>query len=74
MDLEELNKHTDEYPLNESTPAVMPELTFWPFILAFGVLFLFWGIITSLAISGVGILLIILSVAGWIQDLNHEQE
>ena len=74
MELEELYKHADEYPLNESTPAEMPDLTFWPFILAFGVLFFFWGIITSLIISGVGILIIIVSVAGWIQDLNHEIE
>jgi len=74
MELEELYKHADEYPLNESAPEEMPDLTFWPFMLAFGVLFFFWGMITSLIITGIGILIIIVSVAGWIQDLNHEIE
>jgi len=74
MDIEELNKHAEEYPLNDPTPVKLPELTFWPFMLAWGVTFFFWGLITSLIITGVGVLLIIVSITGWIKELNHEVE
>jgi hypothetical protein len=74
MNLEELKKQADQYPLSDPTPVKLPELTFWPFILAWGVLFFFWGLITSLIITAVGILIIIISISGWVQDLNHELE
>lgn len=74
MNLEELNKHADQYPLGDPKPVNLPELTFWPFMLAWGVLFFFWGLITSLIITGVGVVLMAVSVTGWVQELNHEVE
>lgn len=62
----------DEYPLNPADPQEIPESTYWPVTLAFGVLFIFWGLITSLVITGVGLLLSGVAIAGWIIDLNHE--
>jgi len=74
MNLDELKKHEEQYPLNDPTPSKLPDLTFWPFILAWGVLFFFWGLITSLIITAVGVLIIAISITGWVQDLNHELE
>lgn len=74
MNLEELNKHAEQYPLNDPTPLKLPKLTFWPFMMAWGVLFFFWGLITSLIITGVGVILIAVSVTGWVQELNYEVE
>ena len=74
MNLEDLKKQEDTYPLNDPAPEKIPELTFWPFMLAFGVLFFFWGLITSLIITGVGVVIIIIAISGWIQDLSHEHK
>lgn len=61
-----------EYDLIPAEPQEIPAPTFWPFVLGFAVLFFFWGLITSLIITGVGVLLITVSIAGWITDLNYE--
>ncbi|HYW96510.1 MAG TPA: hypothetical protein VE870_13030 [Bacteroidales bacterium] len=70
MDLTELKKHQDEYPLSPADPEVIPEPTFWPIFTAFGVLLLFWGLITSLILSFVGVVVLAFSISGWISDLN----
>ena len=63
---------TDEYPLSPADPQEIPKPTFWPITLGFGVLFIFWGLVTSLYISGVGLLISAFAIAGWINDMNHE--
>jgi hypothetical protein len=35
--------------------------------------FLVWGLVTSLIITGVGIALFALALAGWIRDIRHER-
>ena len=71
MHIDELKKIQDEYPLTPSDPVEIPKPTFWPIFLAFGVLLLFWGFITSFIMSVVGIVVIGFSVSGWISDLNE---
>lgn len=61
-----------EYPLYPAEPVAMPESTYWPFVMALGVMFAFWGIITSIFFVVVGILLMGISLAGWILDLKYE--
>ena len=51
----------------------MPRPTYWPAILALGVVFLLWGFVTSFIISLVGLALFALALWGWIQELQHEQ-
>ncbi len=72
MEEAKLNYSSEEYPPYPAEPRAMPESTFWPIILAFGVVLIFWGLITSLIITGVGVIVLGISLAGWIQDLNHE--
>ena len=51
----------------------LPEPTYWPAVMALGIVFLAWGLITSLLISAVGLILFVLALAGWIGDIQHEQ-
>jgi hypothetical protein len=54
-------------------PETLPQPTYWPVVLAFGVVFLLWGIVTTFIISGVGFVLTALAIYGWIGELFHEQ-
>jgi len=55
-----------DYPLSAAVPEELPEPTFWPIALAFGITLLFWGFLTSLIISAVGVAVSAVSIAGWI--------
>jgi hypothetical protein len=50
----------------------LPSPTYWPAVLALGITFLAWGIVTSFLIAGVGLLLFVVALGGWIGDLLHE--
>jgi hypothetical protein len=54
-------------------PEKLPALSIWPSALALSVTFLAWGLISSLLITGVGIALFSISLAGWINDIRHER-
>jgi hypothetical protein len=41
--------------------------------LALGITFLVWGLVTSLIITGVGVALFAVALAGWIRDIRHER-
>ncbi len=71
MNLTELKKQQDIYPLTPADPEEIPRPTFWPVFMAFGVLFLFWGLITSFILSSVGVIVMAVAIAGWISDLNN---
>jgi hypothetical protein len=70
MDEEKLKQLSDQYELNPATPQEIPESTLWPIVMAFGVIFLFWGLITTLFISGIGLIAMAVAVSGWIGDLK----
>lgn len=67
-----LKAGNDDYPLYPSDPEKIPDSTYWPAALAFGSLLFFWGLITSLFVTGVGFICIALSLTGWIFELNYE--
>jgi hypothetical protein len=74
-----------EYALDERPPpalelrpgwlrveqAELPRPTYWPAALAFGIILLLWGIVTSPLISVVGLAIFVLALARWIGDLRH---
>ena len=64
------NQQTDEIERYPADPQDIPAPSFWPFILSFGVVFLFWGIITSFIVSLVGVIIMIIAIAGWISELK----
>jgi hypothetical protein len=51
--------------------AELPQPTYWPAVMALGIAFVAWGLVTTFIISGVGLLLFALALAGWIGDLRH---
>ncbi len=64
---------------NALPPEPLPQPTYWPAVMAAGIMAIFWGIVTSWIITVTGIVLSGISIAGWIGDLlnadgQHETE
>ena len=70
MEEKKIKELSDVYPLTSAKPEKLPKPTFWPIFLAFSVIFFFWGFITSIIISGVGLLMIGISIYGWIMEFK----
>lgn len=80
-----MNANTPEPP-NAETPAAippgwtklpvehLPPATFWPSGLALAITFIFWGLISSWVVLGIGIGLFAVALSGWITDLRHERQ
>lgn len=58
----------------KAKPEKLPQPTYWPFFLAFGVALVFWGILTNWVVSLIGAILFILSIRGWIIELFFENK
>ena len=54
-------------------PEKPPESSLAPAALSLASTFLVWGLITSPIISGVGAVLFVVSLAGWIKGIRHER-
>ena len=72
MDENKLKKIVTEYgyDLSPAEPEEMPRPTLWPIVLAFGIIFSFWGILTSLIITAVGAGISVIALAGWIEEFK----
>ncbi len=61
-----------DHPDWEALPTTpLPRPTYWPVVLAVGVMFLAWGIVTTIIISIIGVALLALGLGGWIGELRH---
>ena len=56
---------------NRPKPEHVPHPTYWPAVLALGITFLVWGLITTYLISAVGLVLFALALGGWIWEMRH---
>jgi hypothetical protein len=70
MEKANLKYNPEEYPPHQAVPQEIPKATIWPITLACGVIFFFWGFITSFFITAIGFILMLIAVAGWIGDLR----
>jgi len=50
----------------------VPAPTHWPFVTAFGLALLFAGLVTSLAVSAVGLVVVLRGAVGWFRDVLPE--
>jgi hypothetical protein len=55
-------------------PAHLPRPTYWPVVLSFAIVLLAWGIVTTLAITVIGLVIFALGLGGWIGELRHGHE
>lgn len=63
----------DEEQWDLAKPQELPKPTYFPFLLAFFLMLLAWGLISLWVISIAGIIGICISLAGWINDMLYEQ-
>jgi hypothetical protein len=54
----------------EAKPAVIPEPTYWPMILALGITICLWGTLTSWVFVVTGLLLSVLSACCWVMEMR----
>ena len=54
-------------------PEHIPRPTSWPIAMALAITLLAWGLVTSMVLLGVGLLLFVVSLAGWIGDIRNER-
>lgn len=58
--------------MNEKTSSHLPKPTAWPAVMALSITFIFWGLISSLLITAVGLAVFAVSLTGWIGTIRHE--
>lgn len=51
----------------------LPKPTAWPPTLALAITFFFWGMASSLMITGVGVVVFAVALTGWIGNIRHER-
>lgn len=54
-------------------PKTLPRPTYWPVVMALGIIFIAWGVVTTWIIASVGAVLFVISLAGWIGEIRNEQ-
>ena len=59
----------EEYRSESSNSIEVPAPTPWPFVTSFGLALLFAGLVTSLAVSIVGLVIILFGAVGWFRDV-----
>lgn len=64
---------TEDY-VGKAKPDNLPNPTYWPFVFALGLTLSFWGILTGWIICISGSILLFIALAGWIKEINHEEQ
>lgn len=59
---------------NTPKPEKLTQPTWWPAALAFGITLTAWGLISSFIVLGIGLVVVIASLTGWIGDICHERK
>ncbi len=50
----------------------IPEPTFWPAALALGTVLTLWGFVTSFIVATIGLVLLAVSITGWLGEMRHD--
>ncbi len=58
---------------NAPLPVFIPRPTYFPAALAFGITFLFWGLVTSPVVLVVGLAMAAVAVGGWVREMRHDR-
>jgi hypothetical protein len=57
----------------KARPEILPKPTYMPFLFAFSLLLIAWGLLSTWIISVAGFIGICISLYGWIKELLNEQ-
>jgi hypothetical protein len=57
---------------NLPRPAHLPHPTYWPAVLAMGIVFFAWGLVTNPVVTVVGLVVFFVALIGWIGDMRHD--
>lgn len=63
-----------EVSWQKARPEELPEPTYWPFFLAMGLNFMFWGMLTTWIIGLTGLLIFTIALTCWIKLLRHDRK
>jgi hypothetical protein len=69
----ELNEELNMEGWTEPNGEGIPRPTYWPVVMALSITFIAFGFITSLIITGIGTLLFIVALVGWIGEIFNER-
>jgi len=58
----------------KARPEELPEPTYWPFFLAMGLNFIFWGLLTTRIILLAGLLIFAIALTCWINLVRHDRK
>ena len=58
---------------NSAAPAHVPPPSYWPAGLALASTLIRWGLVSSLILTGVGVVFFVVALSGWIGELRHER-
>ena len=72
MNSNTLIQNQTDIPWQEASPSRLPEPTYWPFFLSMGLVFIFWGLLTTWVILTAGFLIFTIALIGWIKNLVDE--
>ena len=64
---------TSEAEWGTPKPDVIPRSTLAPAATAFGLTLFFWGFVTSPVVLGVGLIVVVASLIGWVAEMRHER-
>lgn len=64
---------TEDY-VGTAEPKKLPKPTYWPFVSALGLTLGLWGILMGWIIAISGFILFFIALAGWIKEINHEEQ
>jgi hypothetical protein len=53
-------------------PEVIPPPTYFPAATAFGATFLLWGFVTSPVVLVVGLIVLVVSIGGWLGEMRRD--
>ena len=67
--MQEQNQQTEKV---KAKPEHLPKPTYWPFFMALGLMFIGWGLLSTWLFSVAGLIVFIVSLFGWINNMRHE--
>ncbi len=67
--MENKNQPTEKV---KAKPEHLPKPSYWPFFMALGLMFAGWGLLSNWLFSVIGLLVVAVSLFGWINNMRHE--